>query len=517
MDMPLAVTILIAGVIKPLLILLLLLVIAVFIRKKSASLQHFVFTMGFIGILLLPLIGFVAPNIAWHVLPSLDSINTTAALWLGNLYDLLVNQLTKLDVMVIVGIYTLVATWILFYFLLGLIGLYRQTLSSSDVKDIELKRLLDDLRDILDIQRSVRVVTGSDIASPQMWGFIHPTIMLPKAAVLWEPDKKLAVMMHELGHVRRHDWLVTLMVKITCAIFWFLPPVWWCAQKMYQQAEIASDDFIYHLRDKHIRYAETLLAFGCGDSHRTEEADLSLGILGRSALYERINAVLDSKRPHQSVPVETAQYWVLLGGFFLVLMASVQLLPIKKVFFDSTNSELSIHLMSPAIDEHNEIAPPLVKKFDWQELQHLRPTLMDRPPALENMESLAVQAPSRNGIDFPKEIFAGEGIPLNKPDIKIQGYLPLDIVVPEYPANALQKGVEGWVKVVFTIGVNGEVIDPKILEQYPSTIFAKAALKAITHSRYRPQLFDGQPVVLEGVVEQFTFTLEKTTPSNRRR
>lgn len=517
MDMPLAATILIAGVIKPLLILLLLLMICLFIRKKSASLQHFVLTIGFIGILLLPLIGLAAPNIAWYVLPSFESINNTAVIWLGNLYDLVVFRLTKFEVMVIVGIYTLVATWILFYFLLGVIGLYRQTLSSSIVKDIELNNLLHDLCEILDIHRSVHIVTGKEIASPQMWGFIHPTIMLPKAAVLWEPDKKLAVMMHELGHVRRYDWLVTLIVKITCAIFWFLPPVWWCARKIYQQAEIASDDFIYHLRDKHIRYAETLLAFGGGDSRRAEDENSSLGILGRSALYERINAVLDSKRPHQSVPIETAQYWVLLGGFFLALMASVQLLPIKKVFFDSTHSGFSIQVMSPAMDEHNEIAPPLVKKFDWQELRHLRPTLMDRPPALENIESLAVQAPNTNGIDFPKEIFSGEGIPLNKPDIKIQGYLPLDIVVPEYPANALQKGVEGWVKVSFTIGVNGEVIDPKILEQHPSTIFAKAALKAITHSRYRPQLFDGQPVVLEGVVEQFTFKLEKTTPSNRRR
>lgn len=517
MDMPLAVTILIAGVIKPLLILLLLLMISVFIRKKSASLQHFVLTIGFIGILLLPLIGFIAPNIAWHVLPSLDGINNTAILWLSNLYDLLAIRLTKFDVMVIFGIYTLVATWILFYFLLGVIGLYRQTLSSSVVNDIELNRLLNDLREILDIQRSVSLVASKDIASPQMWGFIHPTIMLPKAAVLWEPDKKLAVMMHELGHVRRYDWLVTLIVKMTCAIFWFLPPVWWCAQKIYQQAEIASDDFIYHLRDKYIRYAETLLAFAGGDSYRVVDEDLSLGILGRSALYERINAVLDNKRPHQSVPVETAQYWVLLGGFFLALMASVQLLPIKKVFFDSAHSQLSIQLAPPATNENAEISPSLVREFDWKELKYLRPTLPDRPPSLENIESLTVRAPSINELDFPAVHLSNTEIAFHKPDIQIQGYLPLDIVVPEYPAIALQKGIEGWVQVSFTIDINGEVIAPYIIAQQPENVFSKAALKAIAQSRYKPQLFDGQPVVIQGVVEQFTFKLKKTTSSNRRR
>lgn len=515
MDMPLTATIFIAGVVKPLLVLLLLFMVTVFIRNKSASLQHFVLIFGLIGVLLQPLISFIAPNIAWHVLPSGDEIKRVETVWLTQLYALIAIELNKIEVMVIVGVYSLVASWLVFYFLLGVMGLYKQTRAAAAVCDTELTQLLHDLCAILDIQRTVKVVTSKEIASPQMWGFIHPVIMLPRAAILWDYDKKLAVMMHELGHVRRCDWLLTLIVKITCAIFWFLPPVWWFAQKIYQQAEIACDDFIYQLRNKHIPYAESLLAFAGGDKYHQD--DSSLKMRGYSALYERINAVLDNKRSHQSVPVEAMQYWVLFGGLILVLMASVQLLPLKNVFFPSSHLPLHIKSQADQVDENNNSDGHTVQIFDWSQLKNIRQGIAEQPPALEEIESLIVRVPRPSDIDLDAEHHLKESVMLHKPDIKIQGYLPLEMVTPEYPVQALQRGIEGWVQVSFTIGINGEVLDPKIIAQHPSRIFSKSVLKAIKHSRYRPQFFDGQPVVMQGVVEQFTFKLQPQSPPDRRR
>jgi TonB family protein len=97
----------------------------------------------------------------------------------------------------------------------------------------------------------------------------------------------------------------------------------------------------------------------------------------------------------------------------------------------------------------------------------------------------------------------------------VQGYLPLEVVVPAYPDTALVQGIEGRLVVEFTIGSDGSIQEPKIISRSATTkVFDKAVLAAIKKSRYQPQMFDGQPVILHGVKEEFIFKLE---PSSLRR
>jgi bla regulator protein blaR1 len=93
------------------------------------------------------------------------------------------------------------------------------------------------------------------------------------------------------------------------------------------------------------------------------------------------------------------------------------------------------------------------------------------------------------------------------PAIHIQGFLPIDMVSPEYPTQALVKGIEGWVAVEFSIDTNGAIVTPLITAHSPSRIFDRSVLAALKKSRYRPQLLDGEPVIVQGVTEVFRFTL----------
>src|SRR5690606_21589698 len=80
-------------------------------------------------------------------------------------------------------------------------------------------------------------------------------------------------------------------------------------------------------------------------------------------------------------------------------------------------------------------------------------------------------------------------------------------VTPQYPATALSKGIEGWVEVEFTIDTRGAIVEPRIIGHSPSAVFDRSVLAALKKSSYRPQLFDGQPIVVQGVTEVFRFTL----------
>lgn len=86
--------------------------------------------------------------------------------------------------------------------------------------------------------------------------------------------------------------------------------------------------------------------------------------------------------------------------------------------------------------------------------------------------------------------------------------IPLVRVPPDYPVRAVNRGIEGWVLVEFTITGTGAVKDAKVVDAKPANIFNDAALKAISRWRYNPKIENGQPVERVGVRTIIRFDLE---------
>jgi protein TonB len=87
-------------------------------------------------------------------------------------------------------------------------------------------------------------------------------------------------------------------------------------------------------------------------------------------------------------------------------------------------------------------------------------------------------------------------------------YLPIVKVAPVYPQRAIERGIEGYVIVEFTVTKTGAVRDPKVVEYFPSTIFNKAALAAALKFKYKPRVVNGEPIEVHGVLNKITFQLE---------
>jgi len=85
--------------------------------------------------------------------------------------------------------------------------------------------------------------------------------------------------------------------------------------------------------------------------------------------------------------------------------------------------------------------------------------------------------------------------------------VPIVRVTPQYPLRASERGIEGWVEVEFTISKLGTVKNPRVLNSHPSSIFDRAALKAIRKWKYNPKIEDGEPVERSGVKVRLKFDL----------
>ena len=135
--------------------------------------------------------------------------------------------------------------------------------------------------------------------------------------------------------------------------------------------------------------------------------------------------------------------------------------------------------------------------------------MSDAPSPLEIIEQVHVEAvkPDKSELTQLSGIELGSPSALPIPRIQVEGFLPVTLVTPVYPARALSKGIEGWVEVEFTIDTTGHIINPRIINRSPSRVFDRSVLTALKKSHYRPQVIDGQPIVVQGVTELFRFTL----------
>ena len=63
-----------------------------------------------------------------------------------------------------------------------------------------------------------------------------------------------------------------------------------------------------------------------------------------------------------------------------------------------------------------------------------------------------------------------------------------------YPQRALRQRIEGWVELTFTVTVNGDVSDIKVIDSQPRREFDREAMRALSQWKFKPRVTNGKPV-----------------------
>jgi D-alanyl-D-alanine endopeptidase (penicillin-binding protein 7) len=109
------------------------------------------------------------------------------------------------------------------------------------------------------IDRQVRLRIVDSLASPVTAGCWRPVVLVPAALVTGMPPQLLeALLAHELGHVRRHDYLVNLVQNVIEALLFYHPAVWWISRRIRHEREQIADDFAARRLGEPRRLAQAL-------------------------------------------------------------------------------------------------------------------------------------------------------------------------------------------------------------------------------------------------------------------
>lgn len=154
-----------------------------------------------------------------------------------------------------------------------------------------------------------------------------------------------------------------------------------------------------------------------------------------------------------------------------------------------------------------------VKRNENVNIEEPQPEKPPKPPEVppetppQDMDNIDPNAPTIN-VPPPS---VSQNVDIGGPgsmNIAEGDYLPIVRVAPVYPSRALSRGIEGYVDLQFTVTTAGTVENPVILHS-TSSLFDRAAMRAVLKFKYKPRVVDGQPVAVPGVKTRITFKIEE--------
>jgi beta-lactamase regulating signal transducer with metallopeptidase domain len=193
--------------------------------------------------------------------------------------------------------------WLVGFYLIGTICLairllynYFQTsqLKSNGLTALDTswqERILQ-LAGKINIHRKVSTYFSSHITTPVMIGFFKPLILLPLATMNHlSPQQFEAILLHELAHIRRNDYLWNLFQSVLDIVLFFNPFTWWITKNIREEREKCCDEMVLQLSDPY-HYARALLALEEPAHHH---ALMMTAVGKRSKLLHRIKNIIEMK------------------------------------------------------------------------------------------------------------------------------------------------------------------------------------------------------------------------------
>jgi uncharacterized protein (TIGR03435 family) len=209
------------------------------------------------------------------------------------------------------------------------------------------QQALDRLKGRIQVSRPVRLLMSSLVEAPAVVGWLRPVVLVPVGALAGLPPEQIeALLLHELAHIRRHDYLVNLLQSFVEAVLFYHPAVWWVSGHIRAEREHCCDDVAVSVSGDVLNYARALAEL---ESARTAHLGPVMAATGGS-LAHRVARLLGQSRP---APGTVSGPGIAAAATFLAVMAfSVFGQPVAQ-------SKFEVASVKPSIDRGFKSVRPL--------------------------------------------------------------------------------------------------------------------------------------------------------------
>lgn len=381
------------------------------------------------------------------------------------------------------------------------------------------------------LRRRVRVLESAACASPLTWGVIRPVILLPVASRQWTPEKQRSVILHELHHIQRYDFLTQLLAQGMRALYWFHPLAWTAAAALRRESERACDDAVLGNGLQAAHYARHLLDLAQPAPRG------ALAMARQSGLESRIRALLNPAIARHPVTARSRMAGAVLVGLLAVGVsglviraqsgstlfgsvldisgAAIPKAEVRAISEDGKKVEVSI-AGADGVYKFAELPPGKYKievrspgfavfsragvEVKAGDVSRTDLTL-DMGKISERIEVVGtrkVQPVPAAANAAPRRIRVGGNVQATK---------LLRMVKPEYPQHLQDNNIEGMVLLEGIISKEGNLLSLHSLNSLVHPDLTQAATNAVSQWLYQPTLLNGQPVeVITTITVNFKLT-----------
>lgn len=503
--------------VKPALLLALMLPIAAKSYVFSAARHGAMLNAALLGLILMLVCHFCFKGWDFKVLPEV-LVHLSVPLLTSKEAFAVSSQ--NLVVAILVG-YVFIALWLLSYRIMGIFDVLRllRTAKRCDAPSIHVlvAKLLPKRA------YAPRVVMVAQLSSPAVFGYWRPLLLLPAGFESWPVDRQERVLIHELAHLARADWITKLLSQCMTALFWLVPPLWWLERKIAWYAELACDDAVIARTGQRTAYAQDLMDVESGQIH----SRWLMALMQASGLYARIEHLLDARQHREPVSKTHLAGQVVLASVFAIILGLLHLRPMVlpdaplQVIVDW--ALLGGSQVAPAHGEGVQTTQDSVLNLDQikylaveryrateavEELHVIGSRLAKRRGnrAEENSSALAAKAIAQPDTLTDAEFSAlDSALNIVQPNVSVEGFIPQSLVTPQYPKSALRQRISGRITMVFDINVEGRVENIRTQKAAPAGIFDETVKQALSQSQYLPMRVGNDKIRAVNVTQTYVF------------
>jgi TonB family protein len=545
LDQSIRVSVLLAGV----------LVAAALLRRRSASLRHWVLAAGVLAALALPAAGWLVPE--WSVLsarPSLEAAPAAVAATEGtNLARHGVGPAAPVGPRprpeanpssLPLTLWALGAGGNLLVLLAGVGRLAWHGRRARRLDHQGWLRASERIRAEVGLRRTVTLLETTGAPMIGAWGWRRPRVMVPASARDWPATDVDLILRHELAHLARGDWHVQLAAECLRALHWFNPLAWVACARLRLESERACDDAVLVAGVRGEDYAARLLhlATVLGRLGPWRSAYPAPGMARSSSLERRVTAMLDPRlargtvglRSRVTVPAIILAIALPLAG--LVLAQSPERFAGTVVDQTGKNVANAKIVLTDAAGARREIRSAPNGRFEFADLAPGSYDMMVSLPGFASVrgtvavasggttrdiklqlgslqESITISAPkpgqARPAPSAPRAPREPRPAPPCVADAtggNVRPPMKVIDVKPEYSEALYGAKVGGLVVVEGIVGGDGTVRDLKVIEA-PHADLGRSVVDAVRQWRFTPTLLNCEPTDVKIKVNA-TFVLD---------
>lgn len=156
------------------------------------------------------------------------------------------------------------------------------------------KNKITDLCKKLQIKRTVLLFESEIVKIPVVMGHFKPLIFIPVGLLTSLPAEEVeAVLLHELVHIRRNDYVVNMVQVIAESIFFFNPALLWMSDMLREERENCCDDIaVAHSKSKK-QFIQALISF---KEHALYTSSYKTAFLaGKNQLLRRVSRIINNR------------------------------------------------------------------------------------------------------------------------------------------------------------------------------------------------------------------------------